>query len=614
MQWNTHELLQALCRTFLHSLWQGMIVATMAGLVLLFTRRTSARIRYNLLGTLLLLFLITTGITFYRELPQGITPSPAISFIITAPSAPIQHPGDVLLNYLNTYAGMIMLIWLLIFLFKCVALMGGFVQMHRIRQQAQPVHGEWQQQVQRLIQQLGMQQQVRLLESAIVQIPLTLGFLKPCIYVPAGLLLKLPAEQVETILLHELAHIRRKDYFVNILQSFTDAVFFFNPALLWISARIREEREACCDDIVMAHTSHRTTYVHALLAFQEQSMHTSLGMALQGKHNYLYNRVKRMLTRENQKLNIMEKTILLASLVAITAFSLMPGLEQPATASPAPVQQQQDKWQSAPAQKKDKWEKVPAVKMDSKKAMLKKDTFSTKPKVKLDKWTNPKPAPEVKVESKLDAQVQSNVNANVDAQTDVNVNVDVQPKVKLISSLSLNEKLLLLKNKGTGEYKAAQIGSLNRKLMKNEAALSSLKAQMSDKEFAELEYRLQQLSDTATQKVRFAPPRVSKEKLSKKAAPSSPSAPKVEKVKFPAPKTPPAPPEMKKIAFPAPAAPPTPPAKVEKVNFPPPANAPKPPKKEVSTDPEKTSYQNKLQTIPDALLKTMNIGKPQTGC
>lgn len=336
MQWISDETLQAVCRTFLHSLWQGMIAAVLAGLVLMLTRRTAARTRYNLLGFILLLSLVAAGFTFYLEagVPQRTLAASGSHYITAAaPSAipPVTHPGDILLNYMNDHAGLIMLVWLIVFMFRCCRLMGGYYHIRRIRQGAVPADLQWAEQVQRLSAQLGLSKPVQLFETAMAQVPFTLGFLKPCIFVPLGMLAKLPADQVETILLHELAHIRRKDYLVNMLQHAADTIFFFNPALRWISALLREEREACCDDIVMANTRQQSSYLHALIAFQERSAEASLGMALLGKQQHLLNRVKRLLTRENKKLSIMERSILMLGILAFTAFSFMPVQEQQTT-------------------------------------------------------------------------------------------------------------------------------------------------------------------------------------------------------------------------------------------------------------------------------------------
>jgi hypothetical protein len=157
---------------------------------------------------------------------------------------------------------------------------------------------------------------VTLRESGIVSVPLTMGMLKPIVLLPLGLLSNLPPDQVEAILLHELAHIRRKDYFVNLLQCFGESIFFFNPAVLWLSAQIRQEREHCCDDIAISVTGNKSTFIYALMAFQEQPVKTVIhAPAFPGKTYHLLDRIKRILYNNNKNLNNMEKIFLTSGVV-----------------------------------------------------------------------------------------------------------------------------------------------------------------------------------------------------------------------------------------------------------------------------------------------------------
>ena len=93
---------------------------------------------------------------------------------------------------------------------------------------------------------------VTLLESCLAEVPVVIGYVRPVILMPVGLLAGLPAGQIESILLHELAHIRRHDYLVNLLQIVVEGLVFYHPAVWWISGVIRAERENCCDDLVVA--------------------------------------------------------------------------------------------------------------------------------------------------------------------------------------------------------------------------------------------------------------------------------------------------------------------------------------------------------------------------
>ncbi|MET0394743.1 MAG: M56 family metallopeptidase [Chitinophagaceae bacterium] len=340
-------LLKAVCWTLLHSLWQGALAAALAGMVILATRQSAARLRYNLLCGIALLFLVTTGITFGRLAADiGSVQKPvsvqvyadtgsANNGIVSETTIAATGIMDRLADWLDAHAGLVVLGWFAFFLFHCLKITTGLAGVRRLRCTRTTAVGDWQVRLNQLSSKLGVRQTVRLLQSELVKVPVAIGFFKPVILIPLGLLAQLPPEQAETILLHELAHIRRKDYLVNLVQRAAEALFFFNPGLLWLSSLIRHEREACCDDIVVAHTALKANYLEALVSFQEYSLFPSpYAMGIGGKKHHLLSRVKRMLTRENKKLNNMEKLLLVAGLVTIMAFSFIPG-DAPVAVKPA---------------------------------------------------------------------------------------------------------------------------------------------------------------------------------------------------------------------------------------------------------------------------------------
>lgn len=336
-QWLNEQLLKTFCWTLIHSLWQGLVAAALAGLVILFTRQSTARTRYNMLGAILVLFILSSLVTFIIQLSifSG-NSSPAtilsdltsVNVIETDQQVIPQSAGTInlLIDWLNENAGLFMGWWAVFFLFNAIKLLTGIGSVNRLcRHRVHQPGNEWIEKVSELGQSLGLTQKVRLLQSELVKVPVTFGYLKPVILLPVGLLAHLPADQVETILIHELAHIRRRDYLVNLIQKFTESIYFFNPALLWISSLIRQEREACCDDIVMENIQHRSSYLNALVSFQELNLAgNNYAMTIATKRNYLLNRVKRMLTRENKNLNLMEKVFLSTGIVLLMAFSFMP--------------------------------------------------------------------------------------------------------------------------------------------------------------------------------------------------------------------------------------------------------------------------------------------------
>lgn len=355
--WEVNVLFSALCWTLLHSLWLGLLAAGLAGIIIISTKKSSAQLRYNLLGGVLILFLCSVVLAFFLEKVSSSAGQAATTVIYEVNPAnfnagvqaiSMDSPTgyfDRFRLFLNEHAALIVLIWFFVFVAKNVKLLTDLVYIHRLRHRkthASPT--DWQAQVSKLGEALGIKQYVLLLQSEMVKVPVTIGMLKPVILLPLGLLANLPPDQVESILIHELAHIRRKDYFINILQTFAESIFFFNPFILWISSVLRDERESCCDDIVIGRIGHKRSYIEALIAFQEyDTAPHQYAMALGKRKSSMLDRVKRMLTSENKKLNNMEKIILLTGITLLTAFSLVPQKDPIVedTKTIKPVQQQE---------------------------------------------------------------------------------------------------------------------------------------------------------------------------------------------------------------------------------------------------------------------------------
>jgi beta-lactamase regulating signal transducer with metallopeptidase domain len=339
-------MLRALCWTLLHSLWQGLILAVLAGTILVLTKRSSASLRYNLLCGGMILFLAASGITFYVQLQAagGVTegqlqplkgqaglvagaaadqPGNAAAMNTAQPATHfLQNAIESLVGYFNTHAALVVLIWFIIFLARFVRLMSGLVYAQRIRYyQTKPAPSPWQQRLDELIRKLGISRPVILLESALIKVPVVVGFLKPAVLVPIGMLAQLPADQVESILLHELAHIRRRDYLFNLVQHIVDNLFFFNPALIWISSLIRTERENCCDDIAIRETRSRRRLIEALVSFHEyRRREGEFAVAFAGsKENQVVRRVKRIVYKTNHSLNAGERAVLMGVLLVLCA-------------------------------------------------------------------------------------------------------------------------------------------------------------------------------------------------------------------------------------------------------------------------------------------------------
>ena len=327
--------IHAICWTLIHSLWLGLAIALLSGLVITITRKSSAALRYNLLCGTLMLFTVSVGVTFCIEmwtptidrgpfrLEQPVF-SPDNHVIIIPAGTP--HVGFITrtAELLNAYANIIFMAWLLLFALKSLKMAAGLLYIQRVRNyRIHEVSEEFKHKIEMFAAQIGIRRTVRLVQSALVKVPVAVGWLKPMILLPAGILLQLSPAQLESILWHELAHIRRRDYLVNILQGILETVFFFNPGLLWLSSLIRAERESCCDDIVLSRTAHKANYLEALLSFGYQDHNgTTFAMSI-GSGNQLRDRLKRMVSHENKRLSMVEKVVLAAGLVLLSAFTTL---------------------------------------------------------------------------------------------------------------------------------------------------------------------------------------------------------------------------------------------------------------------------------------------------
>jgi HEAT repeat protein len=146
--------------------------------------------------------------------------------------------------------------------------------------------------VRRLMNRLGITRAVTVLESTAVRVPAVIGALRPVLLVPASALTGLTPQQLEVLLAHELAHIRRHDYLVNLVQSVVETILFYHPAVWWVSGRVRAEREHCCDDLAVALCGDRNLYVGALVGLEELRGAPVLAAAASG--GSLLERVRRL--------------------------------------------------------------------------------------------------------------------------------------------------------------------------------------------------------------------------------------------------------------------------------------------------------------------------------
>lgn len=331
----TQNILPAFCWMLIHSLWIGLLLCMLTSCVMFATRKSSSATRYNLLAGLFVTFvLVCAGIFFYE-----------LSFI--APHNKEEVAGGLLNLYASKeilrvlsvlcaeYSGWISMSWLVLFVLKCIRLRSSVNYIKRLRSAEQfVVDGKWKETLDGFAQTLQIRQAVRLVESGIATVPVVVGYAKPVIYMPLGLIMNLPSDQVEAVLLHELAHIKRNDYLFNFFQNIAEAIFFFNPALLWVSSILKQEREYCCDDIALQSGKEKRLFIEALISFKEYStIQNRYALAFPGRKDSLLKRVTRIVKNTNETLNPKEKIFFLLSIV-MTAFLVIAVRKETAVQAP----------------------------------------------------------------------------------------------------------------------------------------------------------------------------------------------------------------------------------------------------------------------------------------
>jgi beta-lactamase regulating signal transducer with metallopeptidase domain len=279
--------------TLLHFLWQGALIAALFAIARPFARKPGAR--YALACIALVAMVAAPLVTF------GIAGSTSVASV--SPAAP--DPGPVPPAGFQTYLPALgfweqIVPWLVASWFAgviafSIRLIGGWFAATRLRlTTASPAPPEWEQTLERLAQRIGVSRPVRLLLSDRVETPAVVGWLRPAILTPVAAFSGFPAGYLEALLAHELAHIRRHDFLVNVLQRTAEALLFYHPALWWVSKQIRIERELCCDDLAVAVSGDVLTYARALAELESlRPAHASLAVAANG--GSLVNRIQRLL-------------------------------------------------------------------------------------------------------------------------------------------------------------------------------------------------------------------------------------------------------------------------------------------------------------------------------
>lgn len=298
--------------SLLHVLWQGSFVAIVLAGALRAMRNLPATTRYALCCGALAALVLCPLLTLARiELIAG---HPAATALLDAPLAAGKasalsnagaSTGRGLLGFVRTlqpWLPAILWIWVLGTGLKVVRIAAGLIRSRALRITshactAAPLF----EMVRRLSRTLGISRDVHLLVSPDTGIPVVMGWRKPAILLPPSFLQDLSSEEMETVIVHELAHIQRRDYPMNVAQAGVEALFFYHPVVWWISRQIRREREHCCDDIALRVSGSPLVCAKALTALEERRSSTAPSLSPAASRGDLTVRIRRILASELNK-------------------------------------------------------------------------------------------------------------------------------------------------------------------------------------------------------------------------------------------------------------------------------------------------------------------------
>jgi beta-lactamase regulating signal transducer with metallopeptidase domain len=302
----------ALGWTLLHFCWQGTVLALLYALIDGVMKRASARVRYGIAMLALLLMPVVAIVTLIEQqrllvkIPRGeqeivasqlgtlhhavINNFPVAGPIVTRSEFWIAWNADRLLPWVDG-------LWLLGVLLLALRATGGWVQLEILRRRAKrAIPAEIEASFDRIAERLQVGRKVALRISDEVISPLAMGVWRTVVVLPVSAITQLAPAQLEAVLAHELAHIRRWDYLCNLLQTAIECLLFFHPAVWWMSRRTRDLREICCDRVAARSCDDPVIYAEALLQLEEQrAARLQLAAALHGPGGSLLERVKQVL-------------------------------------------------------------------------------------------------------------------------------------------------------------------------------------------------------------------------------------------------------------------------------------------------------------------------------
>jgi uncharacterized protein (TIGR03435 family) len=316
--------------TLLHFVWQGTLIGAATAVLLQMLRRRSPQARYTAACAALVLMLaapVVTAFTLGRSTPvslYSVSPVATRSFGAAVPARSYDSRADAAaapasrLNESNIpWLTIVVAVWMAGVAVLMTRVAGAWWAVRRLQRAAfASAPSRFLAHAQRLSLRLGLDRALHVVDSIDVDTPTVVGWLKPAILLPVAAMANLTPAQVEAVLAHELAHVRRHDGLVNLLQIAAETVLFYHPAVWWVSSQIRAEREHCCDEIATSVCGDAITYAEALVELERWRAEAAT-LALTATGGPLLMRVRRILGLPSDDAPRSSAIVGLAGIIAI---------------------------------------------------------------------------------------------------------------------------------------------------------------------------------------------------------------------------------------------------------------------------------------------------------
>jgi beta-lactamase regulating signal transducer with metallopeptidase domain len=313
INWLSREETTALGWTLVHFLWQGAALALAYAVIDRFTRRASPAARYLIAVGVFSLMPLAVISTFTNEMrtsfraetaPRSLTVISAFNFealqmqaahkLSPGVAPAMNHRRAWLAERLEPALPWVDGLWMIGVSLLALRALGGWYQLQRLRKRAQwTIPADLSHQFHRISTQMRLARRISLRISDEIISPLAMGAWRATVILPVSAALRMPPSELEAVLAHELAHIRRFDYLCNLFQTAVESVLFFHPAVWWLSRTVRDRREVCCDAIAVSVCADPVVYAQALLRLEEEKTSSlQLAVALKGHEGSLLRRIK----------------------------------------------------------------------------------------------------------------------------------------------------------------------------------------------------------------------------------------------------------------------------------------------------------------------------------